>query len=142
MENELPNIWWLLDPMFIKRFCEERQIEPEEDSHYRVMSDIRERLEKEGVLKSNRNGVTMSTQVMPMEDIVYYRRALLRMVALDKGYDHSELPVMNIILNIPTEQPPLIYMNEIVKITKGVRSFIKPIITFVNIEGHMVTIEI
>lgn len=142
MENELPNIWWLLDPAFIKMYCEDQHIEEDEDSLYAVKGDIETRLKNMGDLPSYVNGIASSLQVVSTENVIFYRQNLLRIVALSKHYDSNNLPQLNIVMTIPPNRTPLGYMGEIIKITQGVRQYIKPVITFVDFKQDLVTVEI
>lgn len=140
MESELPNVWWLIDPDFIRAYCEDRHIEPDEDNHYTVKGEIEDLLRREGAIPEIFDGVTTSTQVVCMDNPLEYRKALLRLVSLSKHY--GTIPQVNIILTIPKVHTPFPYMNEIMKITKGVRTFIKPVITFIDFDRNMVTVDI
>lgn len=141
MENELPNIWWIIDPAFIKKFNEERHLDADEDSPGIVTRTLEEILLRDGSFPK-RNTVNTMTSVIAIEDVVKYRQLILRTTALSKHRGDENLPMVNIVVTIPKQFPQLSFMSEIIKITRGVNSFIKPVVTFVNFEEDMVTVNV
>lgn len=142
MGSELPNLWWLLSPEFIKAYCEDRRIEGDEDNHYTVAGELEERMRQLGDYPDLKNGRLQSTSVIELDSMVHYRQLLLQKVSTAKHSPSDPVPQVNIIISIPKNYPSLAFMREIINVTRGVRSFIKPVVTFVDFEYHIVTVNI
>lgn len=143
MGNEFPDLLWLISPEFVKLYCAETQTEQDEDSHRYVVGSLIDDLKRRKDITPSGSGFSYTGQCLALNDYAEYRNLLLRtLTSAPHLMSDQSKPALHILIDVPKPLPPFEFMTEIMEITKGVKTFIRPTITFVGQDLHYLTIAV
>lgn len=140
MGNELPDLWWLLSPELIRHVSREFNFGEQSEPQYLVLEHFTEQLVKNGYLKGLEGGRRSLGSSVFDGSYVTYQSKLLQMVSTADA--SKEKCLVHILLEIPQDADTLLYMQRIVEITKGVKSFVNIRLTFIGFSLTTFTMDL
>ena len=140
MGNELPDLWWLMSPVFIQHALKTLDLGDSQSAQNLVLDYYKDSLVQRGYLKDASNGRTQMGNGAFDGNYASYQKQLLQMVSLAKVGDTKQ--TMHILLEIPQDADDFSYMQRILEITKCVLSFVNIRLTCISFNLSTFTMDL